>query len=531
MKKFLIVFLVSVTSVFALASTLSMIMDVTGPFSRNFNPYFSGGTNYSARGFIYETLFYINGYTGEIVPWLATDYSWSDDYLEMDVTLRQNMKWHDGETFDANDVVFTFDLIKKYSALDITGVWRKGLVEVNKIDDYTVKFVMSEVDTLLYNDIFTVYIVPEHVWKDVEDPTKYTAENPIGTGPFKLGQFSNQVYTLVKNQNYWQAEKLKVDTIRIPAFTGNDAAQLALMNKEIDWGTLFFPNIDNIFVARDPNNRGYWLPEGNPVFIFFNLDDPIFQNKEFRKVFALGVDKEAIVQIAMAKLATVSNPVAVKGGFSDLVNDDLKHLWYERDVKKAKEILVSLGYVQGRDGIFADKNGNKLSFEMIVPAGWTDWIAASQVISSQLKEIGIDVLVSQVDFGLYLERIGNKDFELALSWVNYGVNPYFFYERWLHSRYAYSGDNRGGWMSLTTDSLIDIFRKTSSEEERALAISALQLIALQEMPSVPLFFNPTWFEYTTYNFAGWPNADNPYALPTITGMDKAYIVLQLEPVK
>ncbi|ABX31218.1 extracellular solute-binding protein family 5 [Petrotoga mobilis SJ95] len=531
MKKILLFVVISVLSVFSFASTLSMIMDVTGPFSRNFNPYFSGGSNFSARGFIYETLFYINGYTGEVVPWLATDYEWSDDYLELEVTLRENVKWSDGENFNADDVVFTFNMIKSYPALDTGGMWKKGLKEVTKVDNQHVKFVLSQVDTLIYTDIFSVYIVPEHIWLNLSDPTTYTAENPIGTGAYLLGQFTSQVYTLEKNPNYWQKEKVKVDTIRIPAFTGNDAAQLALMNKEIDWGTLFFPNIENIFIKADPENRGYWLPEGNPVLLFFNLDDERFKDENFRKAIALGIDNEQLVQIGMSNLATVSNPVLIKGGFSELINDNLKHMWYDKDAEQAKEMLNDLGYSIGRDGIFTDSNGNKLSFELIVPAGWTDWIAVSQVLSSQLKQIGIDVVVSQVDFGLYLERIRNKDFELALSWVNYGINPYFFYERWLHSRNAYSGDNRGGWISLTTDSLLEIFRKTSDEKERQLAISSLQLIVLQEIPAIPLFYNPTWFEYTTYNFEGWPNKENPYALPTITGMDKAYIMMNLEPVK
>ncbi len=65
------------------------------------------------------------------------------------------------------------------------------------------------------------------------------------------------------------------------------------------------------------------------------------------------------------------------------------------------------GYKLGKDGLFVDSKGNKLSFELIVPAGWTDWIAVSQVLSSQLKQIGIDALVSQVDFGL-LSRENQK---------------------------------------------------------------------------------------------------------------------------
>lgn len=530
-KRTLVILIVILLSIFSLASTLSMIMDVTGPFSQNFNPFFSGGTNYSARGFIYETLFYINGYTGEVVPWLATDYSWSSDFLEIDVTLRQNVKWSDGNNFSVDDVIFTFNLIKNYPALDSGGVWQKGLKEVIKVDDSQIKFVMSKVDTLIYTDLFSVYIIPKHIWETIADPTSYTDSNPVGTGPYVLGQFTSQVYTLQKNQNYWQKEKVKFDTIRIPAFTGNDAAQLALMNKEIDWGTLFFPNIDDIFVKADPKHRGYWLPEGNPVLLFFNLDKDVFKNSDFRKAIALGINKQQLVEIGMANLATVSNPVGIKGGFSYLENDNLKSMWYERDVEQAKKIFTNLGYKLGKDGLFVDSKGNKLSFELIVPAGWTDWIAVSQVLSSQLKQIGIDALVSQVDFGLYLERIKNKDFELAVSWVNYGINPYLFYERWLHSRNAFSGDNRGGWNSITTDSLLDIFRKTSDEKERQLAISSLQLIGLQEIPSVPLFFNPTWFEYQTYNFVGWPNAENPYALPTITGMDKAFIIMNLEPVK
>ncbi len=524
MKKFLVVLvLMAVVSIFS--ADLSMIISVTGAHQRNFNPYFASGTGYAACGFIYETLVYSNNFTGELIPWLASSYEWSSDYKEITFNLRKNVTWSDGKPFTADDVIFTFQMMKAFPALDTQGIYKSGLENIEKIDDYTVKLRFSKLNTLVIYNIAGVYIVPKHIWEKVEDPSKFTNENPIGTGAYVLETFTDQVFTLKKRVDYWQADKVKVDRIRIPAFNGNEPAQLAVANGEIDWAGINYPRIENI----QNKDIKYWFPEGNPVFLFFNLEREPFKNAAFRKAVAKAINTDELIRIGMTNYAVKVNPVVIKSGYSYLIDESLKSKWYTFNLQQAKTELESLGFKAAKDGVLVGPDGKRLSYELIVPAGWTDWIAVSQLLSQQLKKVGIELNVTPIDFGAYLTKIRQKDFDVAVSWSNYGPNPYIFFQNYLYSSNAYVGSNRGGWIDKYTDELLNKLSQTADKEEIKSIVSEIQKIILDNVPAVPLFYNPVWFIYSTKNFTGWPNENNAFVEPRTTGMDKIYLVMHLEP--
>ncbi|MFN4223337.1 MAG: ABC transporter substrate-binding protein [Fervidobacterium nodosum] len=526
MKKLFIVFALFLLITISLGSELSMIISVTGPFQRNFNPYFAGGTGYIAAGFIYETLFYSNTKTGEFIPWLATEYKWGAGYKELTLKLRENVKWSDGTPFTANDVIFTFEILKKFPALDTPGVWKAGLSEVTKVNDYMVKMKFSTVNTLILYNIFGVYIVPKHIWEKVEDPSKFTNENPIGTGAYLLDNFSNQVILLKKNPNYWNASKIKVDQIRIPAFSGNESAQLAVANGEVDWAGINYPQIEKL-ANKDIK---FWFPEGNPVFLFFNLSKDPFKDATLRKAFAYAINTDMLIKIGMTNYAVPTNPTVIKQGYSYLIDERLKKDWWKYDPKKAETFFAQAGFKKGKDGILA-KGNYKLSYELLVPAGWTDWIAVCELLSQQMREYGVELKVTPIDYGEYLQRIRNKNFDVVLSWANYGATPYNFYDNFLNSSNAFVGSNRGGWIDKETNELLAKIKETNDINTRKVIMSRLQKIVIDNVPAVPLYYNPVWFIYSTKNFKGWPNETNPYVEPRITGMDKIFLVMNLEPVK
>jgi len=149
-------------------------------------------------------------------------------YKEITFKIRNGVKWSDGTPLTADDVVFTFEILKKFPAIDVTGVWKSGVAEVTKVDNYTVKVKLNVVNTLMLYNLAGIYIVPKHIWSKLDDPSKFANEEPIGTGAYILENFSTQVVTLKKNPNYWNASKIKVDRIRIPAYSGNESAQLAV---------------------------------------------------------------------------------------------------------------------------------------------------------------------------------------------------------------------------------------------------------------------------------------------------------------
>ena len=130
---------------------------------------------------------------------LATNYSWNSDNTQLTFTIRQGVKWNDGKPFDANDVAFTFNLIKQYPAADANGVWNY-LSSVTAPNATTVLMTFQKAyPPELVSIAGHVYIVPQHVYASVGDPTKYLTGNPVGTGPFVVSKYQPNlaVYTRI----------------------------------------------------------------------------------------------------------------------------------------------------------------------------------------------------------------------------------------------------------------------------------------------------------------------------------------------
>jgi len=240
---------------------LSINFEQRGTWVRNFNP-FSPDALGSTLTAIYEPMMIYNKSTGELVPWLATEVSWNADNTVLTFKLRPNVKWSDGQPFSAKDVTYTFDLLQANAALQgaASTVLTEFIAGYKAVDDNTVEFIFKSVYTPALYDIANQFIVPQHIWKDVADPATWTNENPVGTGPFtQVTKFEEQIYVLDRNPNYWQPGKPAFQGVRYPAYADNDAANLALVNGDLDWTGNFVPDIENVFVKKNPDNYNYYF--------------------------------------------------------------------------------------------------------------------------------------------------------------------------------------------------------------------------------------------------------------------------------
>ena len=148
----------------------------------NFNPYVPA-TRLSPFGYIYEPLVITNGINCEQVPWLATEWTWSDPQTLV-FTIRDGVTWSDGTPFTAADVEFTFDMLYNHRPLDERGLWRY-LTDVTAAPPQ-VTFSFKEPGAYLFNPLVETHIVAKHIWETVEDPVTFTNDQPVGTGPFLL---------------------------------------------------------------------------------------------------------------------------------------------------------------------------------------------------------------------------------------------------------------------------------------------------------------------------------------------------------
>ena len=225
-------FLISLVIVFVISCTteryvpeygvMTISKEQTQSWVRNFNPLAPGANaRWPSVAGIYEPLFIYNSMTSKTVPWLGTEFHWKEKNRILVIETRDNVKWSDGKTFSAYDVEFTFNIKKEFPALDGTGNW-KYLSNVEAVDSTHVAFIFSRIYVPGFEVLSGQPIVPKHIWGRVDDPVKFTNPNPVGTGPFtEVTLFTNQIWELSKNPNYWQENKPKIKKLRFPAFSSN----------------------------------------------------------------------------------------------------------------------------------------------------------------------------------------------------------------------------------------------------------------------------------------------------------------------
>ncbi len=507
----------------------------------NFNPYFSSnqGSSYGTQGFLYETLYFVNTYNSQETPWLASSYEYSSDLSSITFHLRPGVKWNDGQPFTSADVLFTFNLMKQNPALDSTSVWSSTLKDVAAPDANTVTFTLQRPNTTaLWRIGAQIFIVPQHSWQSVSgDPAKFINNTPVGTGPYTLVSHSPQLIKYARNPNYW-GTKPAVEQILVPSVNTNATGALQMAKGQLDWlGAGWDPNLDPAFVGKDSVHNHHWFAPSNTVMLYLNLQKYPFNLLPVRKAISLAIDRQELQQKA-APYAPPANPSGVLlPNFKSSISSDYASTQFTVDRAQATSLLEGAGFKKDANGIYA-KDGKEISFSLLDVNGWSDWDSDTQLIQNDLKQIGISTTINSVgDYTPYYDALSSGSYEGAISWTDNGPTPYYPYFDMLDSsKYAPAGKTIPGgtnferWTSPVTDQLLKQYSTSKDPATQTQALQGIQKIMVEQMPAIPLTYNPYWAEYTTTNLVGWPSADNPYDVASpYTAPDNENVVLHLHP--
>jgi peptide/nickel transport system substrate-binding protein len=513
---------------------LNVVPSPKGDFTNGFSPY-SSSSNYGSQGMIYETLLFMNRMNGQTTPWLAKSYEFSSDAKTLTFHLNTNVKWSDGQAFSSDDVAFTLNMIHQYPTADGSGLWNYIDSVVNP-DSSTVVVTLKQAYTpLLWYLAGQTYIVSKHEYSRVGDPTKFADTNPVGTGPFMLKSFTPQLIDLKKNPTYWQSGKPTISEVRYPSFNSNTSAELLLQRGDVDWTGLFTPNIQQTYVSKDPAHNHYWFPNRNVVMLYLNTAKAPFNQLAVRQAISAAIDRDKIYKVAESGYEPVASPTGLllPANQSNL-NPAYASTTFAMDAAKSTSLLDGAGFTKGSDGIYADASGKKLSFNIDVVTGWTDWVTADQIIAANLKAIGIDAKVNAVSFNDYFSAMQLGSFDMAISWTNPGPTPYFLYASMLLSTNSAAvgktaASNWERWMDPTTDGYLKQYATTTDASVQQQALNGLQKVMVEQLPSIPLVDGATWYEYSSRNFVGWPDTTNQYASPAPFDFpDAAVVALNLK---
>ncbi len=516
-----------------------------GAWTRSFNPFHSDAdSRWPTWAGVYEPLLICNRATGSFTPWLASAYAWSADNLTLRFTIRSGVKWSDGVPFSARDVVFTFDLMRRFPALDHDGIWM-FLSQVAAPDAQTVEFKMKRPYTPGAVYIGEQAIVSEHKWKDVARPTSFDDPSPVGTGPFvEVRKFEPNVYELARNPGYWQAGKPAVDVLRVPLFRSNDEIVRALQANEVDWASLFFPDIEKDWVAKDPTHHQYWYPDTGPtVLLYLDTHSKPLDEASVRKALSMALDRPRIAKEAMGGYAPPADATGLADSQKRWKDPTLaRAAWTRHDVAEANRLLDAAGLARGGDGVRALSGSGGMRYTLQTVQGWTDWMAAAEIIRQNLAEVGVAVTVKTLDYNAWDDALRRGRFDLSMGFGSRGPTPYEFYRGQMDGALARPAGERAElnfhrFADADAERILRRLESTSEATEVAALVVDLERRFVQTAPSVPLFIGPQWGVYNTTRVSGFPSRFRPYANAVPTGSprgafpapDSLPVLLQVAP--
>jgi peptide/nickel transport system substrate-binding protein len=495
----------------------------------SFSP-FNPAVNYLSFGFVYEPLVYVNALKNNAeTPMLAKSYQGAPDKKSITFTIRDGVKWNDGQPMTADDVAFTFNLMKDNPGLDFNALWTSILTSVTASGNTVSMQFKAPADTYFWYIAGDTPIVAKHSWGAQKDPVKFSDPKPVGTGPYEVNPCQANNITYTANKYYWQPGLPKVKKMNYPAYTDNDPANLDLASGKAQWGGQFIPNIDKLYVARDKANHHYWFPPTTNVALYFNMKHPVTSNAAVRQAMAAGIDRERVSKIGESGYQPAANQTGiVLPTYQDWIDQDALNSsgFAKPDTAKATQLLASAGY----------SPSHPLKLSVITISGYTDWDASLNEIKQQLAPLGIQLSVDDLAGETFNDRLQKGDFDMAYYSQVGGAGPYYEMRQILYTANSAplgqnAASNYGRYSNPEVDKALDSFAGADQATQKQL-LKTVQAAMLRDVPVIPTTESVNWYQYNTAQFTGWPTEEDPYALPAPWQIpDNEQVVLHLEPKK
>ena len=478
------------------------------------NPFVPTGDAYAmgATGLIYEPLMQFDlAAPPKDYPWLATSYAWSNGGKTITFAIRQGVKWSNGTAFTPADVAFTFNMIKKTAAINLGGLKISSVSTSG--NNVSIIFPTPQYTNL--ENIGGTAIVPQAIWSKVSSPATYADANPVGTGPFTLGSFTPQGFTLNKNPSYWQASSVKVPKVFFPVYTSNTGAFSALFSGQIDWTGNFIPGLQKSFVDTNPANHHFWEAPGGTNSLMPNLNKWPTNQLAVRQAISAAINRTVIASEGEAGL---ENPVLNATGLTlptfNAWSGPVASMTVSAtgSAAAAKQILQKAGYTLGSNGFFS-KGGQEVSLQITDPSAYTDYAQDDAIVAQELRAAGINATFVGQSVDAWSNDVADGDFQLTSHWANGGLTPYNQYDGWLDSSLA-TGNAATGDYERLKDPKIDAELATlagaSTTAAQTAALLPLEQYVASNLPIIPTTTASEWFEYNSQNYSGWPTQANPY---------------------
>jgi len=532
----------------------------------NQNPYIPGSDQGFHMGTLpatIEPLIMFNVLTGEYENWLAESWEYNDDFTEITMTLREGVTWNDGMPFTANDVAFTFNMLKEHAdqmvhLADLPAY----LEEAQVVDDLTVRFILNRPNPAFWATTLTtnhgIHVLPEHIWKD-QDPLQFTNHDiekgwPVGTGPYRMVFASPQQKIFDLRDDWWAVEtgfKTEPQVERIiylPSQDESQAAQLLITN-QIDMGPIMQVSTLKSVFAQNPKvitftgqEPPYGYLDWCPIDLNVNAEVEPYNDPDIRWALTYAFDRENLVALAESGAGVPALHQFTPYAWFEPLDEGLQAIFTEHNYgiqpqpDKVVEIMESKGYTKNGEG-FWEKDGQSFEMNIYVP----EWLKAyGPPLTQQLRDAGFEAAFDTSPGLNTAAQTGEQEVFLGCKGPSgvLGMDPYFMLSIYTAQYFRPTGEPAPIWWATSRwqneeyDQLVEQIAPLKVDDPQAeeLFLQAMD-IWVQEMPDIYLAQLIIRYPMSTEYWTGWPSAENSYGFPHSWQWELLKTFINLEPAQ
>jgi peptide/nickel transport system substrate-binding protein len=474
------------------------------------NPFNVGTYTTGAQGLIYEPLFLYDPVKNTYIPWLAASGTWNAANTVYTIKVRDNVKWSDGTALTGADVAFSINT----AATNANDPYNSNAASVAKAtangNTVTVTFKGTPGYSEFQSYLWRAPVVSEHQWSKVPagQLATYADTHPIGTGPMTLVTYNATIVAYQTKADWWGVSQLGLKfpfKYLVDEVNGSNNVELGQLTAgQIDWSNNFLPGINQLmsgiggygfktFYSKTP----YMMP-ANTVWVEMNTTKAPFNNVNFRKAVAYGINPQHIVTNAYSGLVQAANPTGLLPNLSQYIDQSVVSQYgFKYDPAQAKAFLAASGY-----------KGQAITLQ--VPNGWTDWMAGAQIIAQDLRAIGINVQAAFPEYAARTTNLTSGNYDMALD-NNAALDstPWTYFQRVYNLPIQAQQTSQLNWERFTSQADWALVQKAGTTPLADTAslkstYSQLEKDFLQQVPMVPVWYNGAWFQASTQKWTGYP---------------------------
>ena len=514
---------------------------------------------------VIEPLFILNYNSGKIEPWLGESFTSNDKLDTWTLKLRNGVTWSDGEAFNADDVVFTMNMLLEHAPdLNDSASMKNWVSGVTKKDDQTVEFKLTKPNPRFQLDYFSVRIwggvniYPEHIWKG-QDPLTFKNYDPdkgwpVFTGPYKVNSVSETEFSYVRDDNWWGAKTgfkpLPQPEKLIWTWAGPEETRTALMADngldslmDITLGAL------QALMARNPKVTAFfdkmpfaWVPD--PCSRTFEINHTVepWGDKDMRWALNYAIDRDQVVAIAYEGSTFKSEHFFPQYPPLDRMVKLLKDKGlYDKyplmthDPAKAAQIIESKGYTKGGDGYYA-KDGKQLALDIQVHEAFIEKQRIAQVLTEQFQNLGINATWRKLAGNTWEDNFNKGNYDVRMGWQTCGsVNEPWnsmntFNASWLKPVGEKADQNQWRWKNEPYSALVDQIGVLPLGDPKIddLFVQAMD-IWMGELPVIPVTQAKKIIPFNNTYWTNWPSSTVTYIHPPTWWQSTHVIIHNLKP--